>query len=181
MSSRVYLFFPPRGHEPPPTLRDRLNPLHLSLESRRFPVPRYAKHPDVALDAIGSLFLLPTPSSPYCTLKVSENDSLRQPLAAHSEERPRPQKSSRSQRRLSALTPGYLIGTVVRSHRMVWSLALCPDYRKQDSVVYGAEFGVVFLAKGPRTASIQESLDCLRLNHLGLEGERDFRLVVELP
>ena len=25
MSSRVYLFFPPRGHEPPPTLRDRLN------------------------------------------------------------------------------------------------------------------------------------------------------------
>ena len=28
---------------------------------------------------------------------------------------------------------------------------------KQDSVVvYGAEFGVVFLAKGPRTASIKE-------------------------
>ena len=39
---------------------------------------------------------------------------------------------------------------------MVWSLALCPDDTKQDSVVYGAEFGVVFLAKGPRTASIQE-------------------------
>ena len=30
MSSRVYLLFPPRGHEPPPTLRDHLNP-HLSL------------------------------------------------------------------------------------------------------------------------------------------------------
>ena len=30
MSGRVFLFFPPRGHEPPPTLRDRLNP-HLSL------------------------------------------------------------------------------------------------------------------------------------------------------
>ena len=30
MSSRVFLFFPPRGHEPPPTLRDRLNP-NLSL------------------------------------------------------------------------------------------------------------------------------------------------------
>ena len=44
---------------------------------------------------------------------------------------------------------------------MVWSLALCPDDAKQDSVVYGAEFGVVFLAKGPRTASIQEGLDCL--------------------
>ena len=55
---------------------------------------------------------------------------------------------------------------------MVWSLALCPDDTKQDSVVYGAEFGVVFLAKGPRTASIQEGLDCLRLNHSGLEGER---------
>ena len=36
---------------------------------------------------------------------------------------------------------------------MVWSLALCPNDTKQDSVVYGAEFGVVFLAKGPRTAS----------------------------
>ena len=30
MSARVFLFFPPRGHEPPPTLRDRLN-LNLSL------------------------------------------------------------------------------------------------------------------------------------------------------
>ena len=46
---------------------------------------------------------------------------------------------------------------------MVWPLALCPDDTKQDSVVYGAEFGVVFLAKGPRTASIQEGLDCLDL------------------
>ena len=153
MSSRVYLFFPPRGHKPPPTLRDRLNP-HLSILSRRFPVPRYAKRPDVALYAIGPLFFLPTPSPPYCTRKVSENDSLRQPPAAHSQERPRPQKSSRSQRRLNAFTPGYLKGTVVRSHPMVWSLALCPDDTKQDSVVYGAEFGVVFLAKGPRTASI---------------------------
>ena len=139
MSSRVYLFFPPRGHEPPSTLRDRLNP-HLSLERRRFPAPRYAKHPDVALDAIGLLFLLPTPSSPHFTLKVSENDLLRQPPAAHSEERPRPQKSSRSQRRLNALTPGYLKGTVVRSHPRVWFLVLCPDDTKQDSVVYGAEF-----------------------------------------
>ena len=26
MSGRVFLFFPPRGHEPLPTLRDRLNP-----------------------------------------------------------------------------------------------------------------------------------------------------------
>ena len=56
---------------------------------------------------------------------------------------------------------------------MVWSLALCPDDAKQDSVVYGAEFGVVvFLAKGPRTASTQEGLDCLGLYHSGLERER---------
>ena len=61
---------------------------------------------------------------------------------------------------------------------MVWSLALCPDDAKQDPVVYGAKFGVAFLAKGPRTAYIQEGLDCLGLYHWGLEGERDFRLVV---
>ena len=36
MSSRLSLFFPPRGYEPPSTLRDRLN-LHLSLQCRRFP------------------------------------------------------------------------------------------------------------------------------------------------
>ena len=63
---------------------------------------------------------------------------------------------------------------------MVWSLALRPDDSKQDPVVYGAEFGVVFLAEGPRTVSIQEALDRLGFYHSGLEGERDFRLVVEL-
>ena len=63
---------------------------------------------------------------------------------------------------------------------MAWSLALCPADAKQDLVVHGAEFGVVFLAKGPRTASIQQGLDCLDFYHLGLEGERHFRLFVEL-
>ena len=48
---------------------------------------------------------------------------------------------------------------------MVWSLALRLDDAKQDPAVYGAEFGVVLLAEGPRTASIQEGLDCLGLNH----------------
>ena len=48
MSGRVFLFLPPRGHEPPPTLRDRLNP-NLSLYRHRFPIPRHAKRPDVAL------------------------------------------------------------------------------------------------------------------------------------
>ena len=91
MYSRVYLLFPQRGHEPPPTLRDRLNP-HLFLR-RRFPIPHYTKRTEVALNAIGPLFPFPTPSSAYCTLKVSEHDSLWQPLASHSDERPGPQKS----------------------------------------------------------------------------------------
>ena len=69
MSSRVNLFFPPRGHEPPPTLRDRLSP-HLSLQRRRFSTPRYAKRPDVAPNAIGPLFLLPTPSSMHCAPQI---------------------------------------------------------------------------------------------------------------
>ena len=64
---------------------------------------------------------------------------------------------------------------------MIWSFALCPNDAKQDPVVYGAEFGVVFLAKSPRTASIQKGLDYLGLYHSGLEGERYFRLVAELP
>ena len=63
---------------------------------------------------------------------------------------------------------------------MVWSLALRSDDAKQHPVVYGAEFGVVFLVEGPRTASIQEGLDCLGLHHSGFEGEGNFRLVVEL-
>ena len=87
--------------------------------------------------------------------KVANHDSLWQPPAAHSDERPRPQKSSRAQRCLNDLAPSYLKGMVVRGRPMVWSLVLCPDDAKQDPVVYGAEFGVVFLAEGPRTASIK--------------------------
>ena len=64
---------------------------------------------------------------------------------------------------------------------MIWSLALRPDDAKQDPVVYGMEFGVMFLAERPLTASIQEGLDCLGLYHSDLAGERDFRLAVQLP
>ena len=64
---------------------------------------------------------------------------------------------------------------------MVWSLALRSDYAKQDMVVYGTKFGVVFLAEGPCTASIQKSFGCFGLYHPGLDRERDFRLAVELP
>ena len=48
---------------------------------------------------------------------------------------------------------------------MVWSLALRPDDAKQDPVVYGTKFGVVFLAEGPCTASIQKGFDCFGLHH----------------
>ena len=65
------------------------------------------------------------PSSTHCALKVSEHDSLSQPPAAHSEERSRPQKSSRAQRCLEALAPGYLKGTVVRGHPVVWYEVWC--------------------------------------------------------
>ena len=64
---------------------------------------------------------------------------------------------------------------------MVWSLALRSNDAKQDPAVYGTKFGVVFLAEGPRTASIQEGFDCFGLYHPGLERERDLRLAVELP
>ena len=52
---------------------------------------------------------------------------------------------------------------------MVWSLALRPDGTKQDRVVYGTKFGVVFLAEGLPTASIQKGFDCFGLYHPGLE------------
>ena len=88
--------------------------------------------------------------------------------------------SSRTQPCLNALTPDYVEGTVVRDHPMVWSLALCPNEAKQDPIVYGADFGVVFLAKSPCTTFIQQGLDSLGLYHSGLEGEHHFRLTIEL-
>ena len=63
---------------------------------------------------------------------------------------------------------------------MVWCLALCPNDTKQDPVVYGAEFGVVFVTKGPQSASMKEGFGFLGLSHSCREGERYFRLVAEL-
>ena len=131
MSSRVYLFFPPHGHGPPPTPRDRFN-LYICLQRHRFPIPRYAKHPGITRYAIGPLFLLHALFSPHCTFNVSEHDLFWQTPAAHSDERPRPQASSWDKRCLNALTSSYLEGTVLRGHPMAWSLALCPDDTKHD-------------------------------------------------
>ena len=47
-SSQAFLLFSPCDHKPPPTLRDRLDPHHC-LRCLHFPVPRYARRPDVAL------------------------------------------------------------------------------------------------------------------------------------
>ena len=132
MSSHVYLFFPPRGHEPPPTLRDRFNP-HLSLQPRRFRIPLLCQTPGCRSVRNRPTLSPPTPSSPHCTLKVSEHDTLRQPPAAHSDERLRPQKSCRAQLCLNALTLSYLMGTVARGQPMVWSLALCSDDAKRKT------------------------------------------------
>ena len=67
----------------------------------------------------------------------------------------------------------------VRDYLFAWSLVLCPDAAKQNPMVYGAELGVVLLAKDPRTASLQKGFVCLGPNHLGLEGESYLRLVLE--
>ena len=63
---------------------------------------------------------------------------------------------------------------------MAWFLTLCRDDAKQDPVVCGAEFDVVFLAKEPHIVSIQEGLDCRGFYHSNLEGKCYFWLVVEL-
>ena len=53
---------------------------------------------------------------------------------------------------------------------MAWSLALCRDDAKQDPVVYGALFGVVFLVTGPRTVSVQKGFDCLMVFTIRILG-----------
>ena len=151
MSIRANFFFSPRGHKPLPTLHDRLNP-QLCLQRRRFPIPRYAKRPDVTVRSQSTTFQprpLRTVSSRFPnTIRFGNRPPLvRMSAPAH--------KSLRPQCCLSAPTPSHLEGTLLRSYSMVWSLELCPDDLKQDSVVYVAEFGVVLLAKGPRTVSIQ--------------------------
>ena len=76
-----------------PICRGRLNS-PICFQRRRFPILLCAKRPDVALYAIGRLFLFPTPSSTPRTLYVSEHDSLWQPPAVHADERPAPKMLS---------------------------------------------------------------------------------------
>ena len=138
MSTLAFLFFPSRGYKPPPILRSHFNPSSCH-QHRRFPVLfRYIKRPDVTLYAIDPPFLLLTRSSPHCTLRVSEHDSLWQPPAAHSGERHRRQVYFCAEGCLIALTSIYLEGMVVELHPVVWQFVLCPDDAKKDPVVCGA-------------------------------------------
>ena len=94
---------------PPPTLLGRINP-HPCLHRHRFPVPRYAKRPDAALNTIDPWTL---------SLSHTEHDALWQPPAALSDEYPRLPKSSRVQGCRNALTSTFLEDTVVESRSMV--------------------------------------------------------------
>ena len=145
-------------HSLPCTNKPKPQPLPPSFSN-----PRLCQTPECRSVHSRSILSPSHPSSTHCALKVSEYDSLWQAPAAHSEERSRQQKkSSRAQRCLNALAPGYLKGTVVRGHPVVWSLALRSDDAKQDPVVYGTKFGVVFLAEGPRSCIHTEGLRLLR-------------------
>ena len=107
MSSRVYLFFPLGGHEPPPTLRDRLNP-HLTQHV----TPSLSSPPLCQTPGCRSGRNRSTLSPSHPVLSILHPQGFRKRFASAAAGRSfegassRPQKSSRSQRRLNALTPG---------------------------------------------------------------------------
>ena len=173
VSSHVSLCIPARAHKPPP------HPLWPSQPTPVPPTPSLSGPPLYQPSGCRSVRTRSTLSPSHLVLstlqlKVSEHDSLWQLPTAHLDERPRPHKSLRAHGCVSGLTSSHLESMVLRSHPVVWSLALCPDDAKQDPVVYGTEFGVVFLAKGTRASFIQEGLDCLGLYRSGLKGSANF-------
>ena len=141
------------------------------------PFPRYAKRPDGALYAIDPLFLLPILFSPYCTLKVPIPNTIR------FGNRPPLILVSLLSRQILLVRKVVVVISRARLYEVVrWSglLRCATMMAKHDPMMYDAEFGVVFLEKGPHAAFIQESLDCHGRSHSGLERESHFRLVVEL-
>ena len=81
---------------------------------------------------------------------------------------------------LSQLTTGLIEGMVVGLD-VVRSLSLTfSDCAQYNVMVYGAEFGVVVLAEGPRRASVQESLDHFSFHYPEVECEIHIWSVVEL-
>ena len=70
----------------------------------------------------------------------------------------------------------FILRVQLQDDPAVGCLPLCPDNASQD-----AKFGVVFLAKGARPASMRKSLDCLGLLHHSIPQEEfQFRLIIQL-
>ena len=136
MSSRVYLFFPLRGHEPPPTLRDGLNPHPVAFQSPALPNARMSH----CTQSVHSFSFPPRPlrTAPSRFPNTTRFGS-RPPLIRISAP-PRPQRSSRAQRCLNALAP---VISRARLHEVIRkpSLLRCAPMMRsnQDPVLYGAE------------------------------------------
>ena len=98
-----------------------------------------------------------SPSYPVLSALHPQGFRTRFALAAtrHSFERAPPPTKVFSCATLSQCSyTGLSRGCGCKGHSLVWAPAVYPNDAKQDPVVYGAECGVVFLAKGPRAASI---------------------------
>ena len=132
ISSRVYLFFPPRGHEPPPAL---------SAVAYQSPVTSNARMP-LCTQSVHSFFFPPGPVRTAPSRFLNTIRFVWQPPAAHSDEHPRPQKSLLV--RNAVLMISHRIISRARLYQiiqwLVWSLALCSDDGKQDPVLYGADY-----------------------------------------
>ena len=137
ISSRVYLLFPVPAamNLRPPSVAVSTHTLALNAVSFQSPAMPNARM-SLCTQSVHSFFFPPRRSALHP--QGFRTSLFWQPPATHSDERPRPQKSSLAQRCLNAFAPGYLKGTVVRGHPMVWSLALCRDDAKQNPVMYGA-------------------------------------------
>ena len=181
MSSRGFHIFPPRGHIPPSTLRDRLNS-HPCLPRRHFPVPRYVCQTP-GRRSVRNWFII-SPSHPVLSvlhLKVIMNTirvGNRPPLIW---------MSIPAHKRLlvcgAVAMPSHPLYSRERlyGHTMIWYLELFPDNAKQDPVVCGAGSGVVFLAQRVHVLHPYSKVSiCTASYHSGLKNERHFRLVVEL-
>ena len=72
-SSRVYLFFPPRGHKPPPTFYDSTHTFACNAVAFQSPAMPNTWM-SLCTQSVYSFSFPPSP--PHCTLNVSQHDSL---------------------------------------------------------------------------------------------------------
>ena len=157
ISSRIYLLFPPRAiNLAPPfvtvsTLTHNSASNAVAVSSPAMPNARTS----LCTQSVHSFSLPPgplltAPSRFPNTIRFGNRLLLIRMSAPPAPPSLQKKKSSRTQHCLNPLAPGYLDGTVVRGHPMIWSLALCPD-----GVQYGVWSSQVFLAKSPTTTSVQ--------------------------